>query len=196
MNIQEKIKHSIRDLRPFLEECIQDVQELLGLRDEKYYFPQIRGACRDGPYTDTSTHNLAVVLPVSSLTKCDLTEARWHIAHESIHVLDPHSNPTNYLEEGLATWFQNIKVDTYTGPRWYPWAEAEKRVAPLMDTLPNALMRFREEQRRLRLRGEPSTKLGDITAELLICYCPETRETAQLLVERFPEKPCARPANP
>ena len=117
MNTPEKIEQSIRHLQPFLVECIQCVQELLGPRDEKYHFPQIRSTCTGGPYTDTLTLNLAVVLPMSSLSNCDLTEARWHIAHESIHVLDPHSNPTNYLEEGLATWFQNIKVDTYTGPR-------------------------------------------------------------------------------
>lgn len=192
MSIQKKIEQSIHDLRPFLVECVHDVQGLLGPRDEQFCFPKIRSANRHGPYTDSSKHNLAVVLPESSLSKCDLTEARWHIAHESIHVLDPHSNPTNYLEEGLATWFQNTKVDSYTGPRWYPWAEAEKRVKSLMDTLPNGLRRFRDEQRRLRLRGDPYTKLGDIAAELLIRYCPETRATARLLIERFPMNPCAR----
>ncbi len=195
MNVQEKIEQSISDLRPFLDECIQNVQELLGPRDEQYYFPKIRSDSLSGPYLDPSKPNLAVVLPESSLLECGLTEARWHIAHESIHVLDPHLNPTNYLEEGLATWFQNKKVGTYKGRRWNPWAEAEKRVKPLIDMLPDALKCFRSEQRRLRIRGEPWTKLGDITAELLISYCPETRESAQLLVERFPKKPCAQPTS-
>ncbi len=194
--VQEKIEQSIGILQPFLAECIHQVQELLGARDEQYCLPQIRSENREGPYTDTSNRRLAVVLPVSSLLVCDLTAARWHIAHESIHVLDPHPNPTNYLEEGLATWFQYKKVDSYTDSRWDPWAEAEKRVQPFMDKLPTALKCFREEQRRLRLRGEFWTKLGDITDDLLTCYCPETREAAHSLVARFPTIPYATPASP
>ena len=31
----------------------------------------------------------------------------WQVAHESVHLLDPGKLGTNFLEEGLATWFQD-----------------------------------------------------------------------------------------
>ena len=145
---------------------------------------------KTGPYTDTSSHpRLLVFLPKACLLKDDLTEARWHVAHESIHVLDPHSNPTNYLEEGLATWFQNEKVKEYEGYRYDPWAEAQKRVEPWLDALPRGLKRFREKQRSLRLKGMTSTKIGDIRFEVLRRYCNEIDESGKSLVCTFPKDP-------
>ena len=39
--------------------------------------------------------------------RCWRDQATWQIAHECVHLLDPcEEGKANYLEEGLATWFQ------------------------------------------------------------------------------------------
>ena len=39
--------------------------------------------------------------------RCWRAQATWQIAHECVHLLDPcEEGKANYLEEGLATWFQ------------------------------------------------------------------------------------------
>ena len=44
----------------------------------------------------------------------DPVRARWQLAHECLHLLDPWhidiDGSINYLEEGLATWYQNYCV--------------------------------------------------------------------------------------
>ena len=169
----------------FLLECIQEVERLFGARDNQYNFPTIQPQIdgRRGPMLDISkAPDLVVRLPDCFHLK-DVVGAHWCIAHESVHVLDPHCNPTNYLEEGLATWFQNWKVKDYTGPFHDPWAEAERRVIPWMNVLPDAIKRFREEQR---------AKIGDVSEDMLVNYCPEVNNVALGLVETFPEKPVPR----
>ena len=37
----------------------------------------------------------------------------WQIAHECVHLLDPCHPPTNNLEEGLASWFQDCASVAY-----------------------------------------------------------------------------------
>ena len=34
-------------------------------------------------------------------------QGKWQVAHECVHLLNPESGTTKFLEEGLATWFQN-----------------------------------------------------------------------------------------
>lgn len=192
MSTDDRLRKSILALCPFLEECVRAAEDLLGPRDEQWDVPglRVRTDGKTGPYTDTSSFpRLLVFLPQACLFKKGLTEARWHVAHESIHVLDPHSNPTNYLEEGLATWFQNDRVKEYEGCRYDPWAEAQKRVEPWLDVLPRGLKRFRERQRRLRLKGVTSTKIGDIRFEVLRRYCTELDERGESLVRPFPKDP-------
>ena len=39
---------------------------------------------------------------------CSYAQATWQLAHESVHLLDPvKDGEATFLEEGLATWFQN-----------------------------------------------------------------------------------------
>ena len=84
--------------------------------------------------------------------------------------------PTNWLEEGLAAWYQNIRVpeaEYHEGP----YAVAEELVRPLMDELPHAVKRIRRE---LRLR------IGDISPAVLRAYCPGfTEETSLKLCQPF-----------
>ena len=58
----------------------------------------------------------------------------WQVAHESVHLLDPGPMGTNFLEEGLATWFQdefkfhNEEVRRYIGKNsGHPLSYAEAK---------------------------------------------------------------------
>ena len=177
------------EARRFLEDCICKAEELFGQRDPSYNAPQIRCCDEGNPRLRINGSQLFVDLPQSSLSAEDRSEVRWHIAHEAVHVLDPHYNPTNYLEEGLATWFQNKIASDYKGSRWRPWADAESRVKTLMEFLPDALRRFRERQHQLRRQGHQWTKIGDISAEMLVKYCPAAQCVASDLAQKFPRDP-------
>jgi len=49
--------------------------------------------------------------------------AHWQLAHECVHLIDPHKDPTNFLEEGLATWYQNQKAEGFENSKSYKRAE-------------------------------------------------------------------------
>ena len=130
---------------------------------------------------DAERRSRHVVIRLSATALTDLARARWQLAHECFHLLDPwhprvDGQPTNMLEEGLATWYQNSRVpeaEYHDGI----YAAAEDLVRPLMDQLPSAVKRIRQE-RRLRI--------GRFTPEVLREYCPEVhQDTLQRLCEQF-----------
>ena len=56
-----------------------------------------------------------IVIRLTSNPLTDPARARWQLAHECLHLLDPWNErvdgrPANWLEEGLAAWFQNSRV--------------------------------------------------------------------------------------
>ena len=111
----------------------------------------------------------------------DPTRAIWQLVHECLHLLDPWNmevdgRPTNMLEEGLATWYQN---DRGAEAEWHEgaYAAAAALVGPLMGQLPSAVERIRRE-RHLRI--------GEFTPEVLQECCPEFHEdTLQRLCQPF-----------
>ena len=97
--------------------------------------------------------------------------ARWQLAHECFHLLDPWNpkvdgRPTNMLEEGLATWYQNSRVPEAEFHEGL-YAVAEDLVRPQMDELPHAVKRIRQE---LQYR------IGEIPPHTLRAYCPGMSE--------------------
>ena len=122
-----------------------------------------------------------IVIHLGPAAFSSLARARWQLAHECFHLLDPWNpevdrRPTNMLEEGLATWYQNNSVpeaECHEGL----YATAEDLVRPLMDPLPHAIKRIRQE------RG---LRIGDIPPEILRVYCPGMiEETAGKLCQPF-----------
>ena len=85
--------------------------------------------------------------------------------------------PANWLEEGLASWYQNSCVpeaELHEGL----YAAAEDLVRPLVDDLPNAVKHIRLE-RRLRI--------SEITPDILQDYCPGfSEEMLRELCQPFP----------
>ena len=98
------------------------------------------------------------------------------------HLLDPWNEkvderPANWLEEGLASWYQNSCVPEAEHHEGL-YAAAEHLVKPLVDNLPNAVKRIRLE-RRLRI--------SEITPDILRDYCPGfSEEMLRELCQPFP----------
>ena len=135
---------------------------------------------------DTERRSRHVVIRLGSSALTDPVRARWQLAHECFHLLDPWSRrvdgrPTNWLEEGLAAWYQNTRVpeaEWHEGS--YTAAEALVRpllVRPLMEDLSSAVKRIRRERRM---------RIGEFTPEVLRDYCPGFQmETLQRLCQPF-----------
>ncbi len=80
--------------------------------------------------------------------------ALWELAHECVHLLNPwipdiEGMPTNVLEEGLASWFQNCVAHESRGELLPAYARAEALVRPHMVVLPPAIRRLREQGVRI-----------------------------------------------
>ena len=75
-----------------------------------------------GHETDQNPTHITIRLTADAQTDANL--AIWQLAHQCVHLIDPwnietENRPTNYLEEGLATWYQstiiqNIPLDPPT----------------------------------------------------------------------------------
>ena len=84
--------------------------------------------------------------------------------------------PTNMLEEGLATWYQNSRVPE---AEWREgvYAAAEDLVRPLMEQLPSAVKRIRRER---------NLRIGKFTPKVLRDYCSGFHDdTLQRLCQPF-----------
>ena len=158
---------------------LADIEQLFGPRDPSFtmlgfeidatpgarphlWYPD-SGIASDDP-ARRSRH---IVIRLTSNALIDPARARWQLAHECFHLLDPWNErvdgrPATWLEEGLAAWFQNSRVPEAEHHEGL-YALAENLVTCLMDELPNAVELIRRE-RRLRI--------SEITPDVLRKYCP------------------------
>ena len=120
------------------------------------------GLAQDDP--ERRSRHIVVRLGPNALT--DPARARWQLAHECIHLLDPWNETVDgrsasWLEEGLAAWFQNSRVPE---AEWHEgqYTLAEDLVSPLMEELPNAVKLIRQE------RG---LRISETTPDVLRGYC-------------------------
>lgn len=185
--LQEDGSHWALTLPACTSRFLADIEQLFGPRDPLFSMVGIEIDATPGalPHlwypdsgiapddTDRRSRHVAIRLTTNSLT--DPARARWQLAHECVHLLDPwvervDGRPVNWLEEGLATWFQNSRVpeaESHEGR----YALAEDLVLPLMDVLPEAIKLIRRE-RRLRISA--------ITPDVLREYCPELNDETLL----------------
>ncbi len=133
------------------------------------------------PSGDSRRRSRHIVIRLGQNALTDATRARWQLAHECLHLLDPWNEsiegcPANWLEEGLAAWYQNSRVPEAESHEGY-YALAEDLVKPLMDELPNAI-------KRIRLEGR--FRISEITPGVLRFYCPGlNEETLRMLCQPF-----------
>ena len=195
-------RYSPMTLPMYAGKFLADLERLFGPRDRSFtllgidicntpdYLPRLwfpsSGVAPDAP----NGRSRYIVIHLGPAVVSSLARARWQLAHECVHLLDPWNEkidgrPTNWLEEGLAAWYQNNSVpeaESHEGS----YAVAEDLVKPLMDVLPDAIKRIRQE---LRLR------IGEITPDVLWDHCPGMREeTLRKLCQPFSNQP--EPAQP
>lgn len=140
-------------------ECLE---RLFGPRDPSFTIVGVHISRDEGPaiwYPPTGTKHIIVRLGCNVLA--NPTQARWQLAHECLHLLDPaREDEVSFLEEGLATWFQNTVVreaQFREGNR----AKAEELLVPFMETLPSYI----------RIARSNGTRLADLDAHLLRENC-------------------------
>ena len=199
---REDGSHSPKTLPEYASQFLADIEHRFGPRDRSFalvgididrtpgnvpriWFPNSGIAPDDG---QRRSRHIVIRLGPNALT--DPARARWQLAHECFHLLDPWNpkvdgRPTNMLEEGLATWYQNNSVPEAECHE-DPYATAEDLVRPLMDELPHAIKRIRQG---LRLR------IGEITPDILRDHCPgRSEETLRKLCQPFSNQ--TEPAQP
>lgn len=189
----EDRSHSPITLPEYASRFLADIERWFGPRDHTFtlvgididrtansspclWYPD--GGIASGDAEKRSRH---IVIRLGPNALADPVRARWQLAHECFHLLDPWNGridgrPASWLEEGLAAWYQNSRVPK---ARWREgsYAVAEEIVTPLMEELPDAIKRIRLE-RRLRI--------SEIAPDDLRYYCPRlSDETLRKLCQPF-----------
>ncbi len=190
---REDGSHGPMTLPEYASRFLADIEDWFGPRDRSFVLVGIDIDCTPGnpprlwfPESgiapdDAERRSRHIVIRLNQAALTDLNRARWQLAHECFHLLDPWNlrvdgRPTNMLEEGLATWYQNSRVPE---AEWHEsvYAAAEDLVRPLMEQLPSAVKRIRRE------RG---VRVGECTPDVLRDYCPGFDEDAlQRLCQPF-----------
>lgn len=96
---------------------IHSLETMFGPTDPRFVFRTITKATApsDTPYIDFPdgfhlNGGCVVNICISERPwqRCSRDQGSWQVAHESVHLLDPGlRGGSNFLEEGLAIWFQN-----------------------------------------------------------------------------------------
>ena len=158
---------------------LADIEQLFGPRDRSFTLlgididrapgsqPHLWFPNSGIPPGDTEGRPRHVIVHLGPNALLDPARARWQLAHECVHLLDPWNGqvdgrPTNWLEEGLAAWFQNTRVPEAAYQEGL-YADAQALVEPFIGELQPAIRRTRME-RRLRI--------GGFTPVVLSEYCP------------------------
>lgn len=177
------------DLKASLESATRNflsrIEELFGPRDPR--FPHLEIQRWDdplkGPRPLFQEEQGRVTIMITA--KVGYEGARWEVAHECVHLVDPwmaeiEGRETNLLEEGLATWFQNTSVLEGRGNPLPVYKEAESLVRPYMSDFPAAIKRIRTERIRI----------GSIQPHHIARFYPRMDSlTAQRLCERAVFRP-------
>ena len=155
-------------LKQQAEKYLTDLEELFGPRDPRYVFRSIEKSTH--PEGDPQTHfpfgyseNGCVIdihISPEPYNNEWPDQSTWQIAHECVHLLNPcRMGDANFLEEGLATWFQdelrfhNEDVQTYiqrNRPHTPNYAEAKALVKQCMPELIAVVHRLRSHGVRLK----------------------------------------------
>lgn len=171
------------------QEFLEELEGILGPRDKAFALGDIAGhpPGTDVPeiYLRPDGRTVDIRLGANAMTGMHGGRlAKWQLAHECVHLIDPHfPPPTNVMEEGIATWFQNRKVEEQCTKFFMQfggiaYAAAERLVAPRMNDgyLPE----------RLRLLRQSGGRIGRVTSDDLMGDATRIeRTTAMALTARF-----------
>ena len=164
---------------------LREIEEMLGPRDPSYCFlgidfhgpnlPPSNWFPNTGiPVNSNDRRSRYIVVHLTVDTIGNSERARWQLAHECVHLIDPW-NPsierryTSVLEEGLATWYQCRAVtDKYLDEQNY--IDARDLVLKYEPSLLDAVKNIRQKEQDA---SGGSVRIGDISPELLTQYCKD-----------------------
>ena len=172
---------------------IKVLEELFGPCDPKFVFGSIQKSTHQSGMPQTffpiGVHlngNCVVDIQITEdpWDNCSIPQGAWQVAHECVHLLDPGSKGTNFLEEGLAVWFQQTPkfhtkiVNNYSSRVILPgnYQCAWKLVAKCMPQLITAVKEIRSNAVRIR----------EISPERLAPFLPDVnKEKVEKLCTKF-----------
>ncbi len=163
-------------LTRFLGKYLVEVEALFGPRDPSFTILGIELVDTEHsepriwfpPSSPERKHVIVHLMPDPEDCERDCAaRLRWQLAHECVHLLDPHPGAANVLEEGLCTWYQNhAEPKPFRQPKGGSYAEALALANPLMDELPDVIRHLRQTGHRIRC----------ITSEVLREACPRIQQ--------------------
>ncbi len=173
---------------------IAEIERQLGPRDPNFTYvglefdttpdakPQISFLNTGYPGHETENGSNHIVIRLTADAQSDANLAIWQLARQCVHLIDPwnietEGQPTNYLEEGLATWYQNTNIQNI--PTDNPeHAKAKALVEPHMPDLAASIKHLRTNHNlRISAIDDP---------ELLLRHCPDMdSNTAKNLIGKF-----------
>lgn len=193
MNAINRIQF-LSDLQDHVSRYTDTLETLLGPRRRGFVFGTILRSDDDCPSTHFPEGFRAtgcvvnVLISPNAWDTCYRPQATWQVAHECVHLLDPGLlGTTNFLEEGLATWFQDE-------PRYHEkWLH--EYIPQAVKTHSNSY----KDARQLVLQANPvyllpavkriretGTLIRDITPDVLAREIPKCEaRTVERLCERF-----------
>ena len=173
---------------------IAEIERLLGPRDPKFTYvgleidttqnatPQIWFPHTGHPERERGKRSDHIIIRLTESAQSNANVATWQLAHQCVHLIDPwnievEGRTSNYLEEGLATWYQNTIIqDIQINHPQY--AKAKSLVEPHMPQLATTIK---------HLRTNHNLRIGDIeNPDLLLKHSPDMDpKTAENLCRYF-----------
>ena len=168
------------------KEFLGAIEAQLGARDPRYRLGDIyANVDNDFAYIYPWDGPVDIFLTKRAIERNTDREAEWQLAHECVHLLDPNARrnaagdfmPTNVLEEGLATWFQDELYPEFRDCHLRRYEQARDLVEPLLGhgLLPQLK----------RLRTEHKIKLHELTPAHLAKIPKIGRALARVLTTTF-----------
>ena len=173
---------------------LNEIESLLGPRDPSYtyvgfeidttpdssptlWFPHV-----GHPEKDKEKPSNHIIIRLTEKAQSDANLAIWQLAHECVRIIDPwnietEGRPTNYLEEALATWYQNTIVQNI--PINHPeHTKAKSLIEPYIPELAATIKHIRTKHK---------IRISDIDApDLLLRHYPDMdTKVAEKLCQRF-----------
>ena len=174
---------------------LNEIESLLGPRDPSYtyvgfeidatpdsspslWFPHV-----GHPEKDKEKPSNHIIIRLTEKAQSDANLAIWQLARECVHLIDPwnietEGRPTNYLEEALATWYQNTIVQDVPLDDTPSYEETKSLIEPYMPELAATIKHIRTKHKiRISAIDDP---------DLLLRHYPDMdTKVAEKLCQRF-----------
>lgn len=182
LKVEERPVIDQAQLLAWRDEFLKELESWLDPRDPNYDLGDVVQSPTGHPniFHDFSKKAIDIRLTEYALTGAQGgLLAKWQIAHECVHLIDPNfSPPTNVLEEGIATWYQNRKIYPARIGSTPLYLAAEALVSQYLDS-----GYLQVKIREMRRRG---LRIGRFTVDELVQNAPVIdKVTAFRLAESF-----------